>query len=134
MKKIKKFFMELILSFYIIFSLIIYSCGNEKNDSENLNTAAPVTITHPFKTSLSDYIVLNGTTVFLTKEIVRGTFQGFIENVYKNIGDPVVPGEDLFQIKTMESGAADSLSIYLGNRIFKGYKKLTAHSKGVLTE
>ena len=77
---------------------------------------------------------MNGNTVFLTKEIVRATFQGFIERVNKNIGDFVNHGDDLFQIKTMESAAIDSLNISLGNKKFKGVVTLKAQSKGVLTE
>ncbi len=124
----------LLLFFSIIFSFIIFSCGNGNDSSDEINSGTPVTITHPFKTNISDFIELNGSTVFLTKEIVRATFQGFIERAYKNIGDFVKPGEDLFQIKTMESAAADSLNISLGNKQFKGIINLKAKSEGVLTE
>ena len=77
---------------------------------------------------------MNGSTVFLTKEIVRATFQGFIEKVNKNIGDLVKPGDDLFQIKTIETAAADSLNISFGGKKFSGSVKLNAQSEGVLTE
>ncbi len=127
--KIFFFFLSLIVSLSII------SCGgNEENNTNEANAGTPVTITHPFKTDLSDYIELNGNTVFLTKEIVRATFQGFVSKVYKNIGDYVKPGEDLFRIKTMESAAADSLNISFGNKQFKGNVILKAQSDGVLTE
>ncbi|MEJ2617838.1 MAG: efflux RND transporter periplasmic adaptor subunit [Ignavibacteriaceae bacterium] len=124
-----------LFSALIIISLIIVSCGSkDENATDEVSSGTPVTITHPFKTNLSDYIELNGNTVFLTKEIVRATFQGFISKVYKNIGDSVKPGDDLFHIRTMESAATDSLNISFGNKQFKGIVKLKAQTEGVLTE
>ena len=129
---IKKTFL---FSSLLIIPIIFISCGgNEGSNTNDVSSGTPVTITHPFKTNLSDYIELNGNTVFLTKEIVRATFQGFISKVYKNIGDSVKPGEDLFQIKTMESAATDSLNISFGNKQFKGTVLLKAQSNGILTE
>ena len=69
----KKVFLNFIL-LTISFSLI--SCGgNDENNNNDTSTGTPVTITHPFKTNLSDYVEINGNTVFLTKEIVRATFR-----------------------------------------------------------
>ncbi len=135
-KSLKKIAPKIFLfSLLLIVTAIIISCGGtEENNSDKVNSGTPVTITHPFKTNISDYIELNGNTVFLTKEIVRATFQGFIESVSKNIGDSVKHGDDLFQIKTIESAAADSLNISFGNKEFKGTVKLKAQSEGVLTE
>ena len=124
-----------LFSLLLIIPIMFISCGgNEENNTNDVSSGTPVTITHPFKTNLSDYIELNGNTAFLTKEIVRATFQGFISKVYKNIGDSIKPGEDLFQIKTMESAATDSLNISFGNKQFKGTVILKAQSNGVLTE
>ena len=122
-------------SLLLIVPVILFSCGGtDENNTNEISSGTPVTITHPFKTNLSDYIELNGSTVFLTKEIVRATFQGFVSKVYKNIGDTVKTGDDLFQIRTMESAAADSLNITFGNKQFKGTVILKAQSNGVLTE
>ena len=135
MKKSKKVLSKILLQIIpVIFTFLIYSCGGEKDNSDEINIGTPVTITHPFKTNINDYIELNGSTVFLTKEIVRATFQGFIEKVNKNIGDLVKPGDDLFQIKTIETAAADSLNISFRNKQFSGSVKLKAQSEGVLTE
>lgn len=140
-KKLNKNILNKIISKIFLYSLlliapvIIISCGGtDENNTNDINSGTPVTITHPFRTNLSDYIELNGNTVFLTKEIVRATFEGFISKVYKNIGDSVKPGNDLFQIRTMESAAADSLNISFGNKQFKGIIKLKAQTQGVLTE
>ena len=135
-KKLKKILNRLFLySILFIVPFIINSCGgNDESTIDEVSSGTPVTITHAFRINLSDYIELNGNTVFLTKEIVRATFQGFISKVYKNIGDFVETGDSLFQIRTMESAAADSLNISFGNRKFKGTVILKAQSDGVLTE
>ena len=135
-KLIKKILNRLFLfSVLFVVPFIIISCsGNDESNIDEVSSGTPVTITHPYKTNLSDYIELNGNTVFLTKEIVRATFQGFISKIYKNIGDSVISGDDLFQIRTMESAAADSLNISFGNKQFKGTVILKAQSYGVLTE
>ena len=127
----KKIFLNLIL-FLLLF---LVTCSNKEEGSDTeVNISTPVKITHPFKTTISDYIKLNGNIVFLTKEIVRATFQGFIVKVYKNIGDSVGSGEDVFQIKTIETAAADSFNISFGNKHFSGLVKLKAQSTGVLNE
>jgi hypothetical protein len=84
--------------------------------------------------NLKDYLKLNASTIFLNKEIIRAPLSGFIEKIYKNIGDEVNPGDDLFQVKTKESAASDSLSIKIGDSIFNGSVLIKAKSKGVLTE
>ncbi len=128
----KKIFIILLLVFGS-FSLI--SCG-VKNDgsTDNINAGTPVTITHPVRMDMTDYLTLNGNTVFLSKEIIRSTFDGFIEKVYKNIGDAVKPGDNLFLIKTKESAAGDTLSIKLGSQMFQGSVFIKANSNGILSE
>ncbi|MFZ0391991.1 MAG: HlyD family efflux transporter periplasmic adaptor subunit, partial [Calditrichia bacterium] len=115
--------------------LLSVSCSP---DQQQANTAGekgtPVQITHPVKTDITEYLNLNATTIFLNKEVVRATFQGFIEQVYKDIGDPVKSGDRLFLIKTRESAATDSLRIDIGDELFRGAVAVRAHTGGILTE
>ena len=134
MKKLlnKKLF---IFYFSILTSVILISCGGNEADSVNeVSSGTPVTITHPRLMNMADYLELNGNTVFLDKEIVRSTFDGFIVKDYKNIGDNVKTGDILFQIKTIESAATDTLGIMLGNRLFRGTIFIKANSNGVVSE
>ena len=133
-----------ILKYLLVWFLpmILISCGgNSGDDTAAINTGTPVTITHPQTTDMNAYLELNGNTVFLSKEIIRSTFDGFIEKVYKNIGDSVKPGDILFQIKTKESAANDTLNIQVGNEMFQGAVYIKANlptgqagSNAVLTE
>ena len=115
--------------------LVFISCSGDSGNPNNVSSGGtPVVITHPSIMDLKDYLKLNANTIFLNKEIVRASFQGYIEKIYKNIGDEVNPGDDLFQVKTKESAAADSMQINIGNKIFAGSVLIKAKTKGVLTE
>ena len=111
------------------------SCGGNRNSNYN-DTAGgtPVQVTHPVLMNLTDYLTFNGNTVFLNKEIVRATFQGFIQKIYKNIGDPVKAGDIIFQVRTKESAANDSLKLTLGKELFRGSINIRASNGGVLTK
>ena len=108
--------------------------GNNNNADENISAGTPVEITNPQVINLSDFIELNAYTIFLNKEIIRTPFQGFIVKIYKNIGDEVKSGDVLFNVKTKESAAVDSLKLNIGNKVFNGTIDIKAKTKGVLTE
>jgi multidrug efflux pump subunit AcrA (membrane-fusion protein) len=91
-------------------------------------------VVHPTVSDLTETIDLNATTVFLSKETVRATFQGFIEKAFKQVGDDVKAGEPLFLMRTKEASANDSLGIKLGNAAFGGSVSIPAKTDGVLTE
>jgi multidrug efflux pump subunit AcrA (membrane-fusion protein) len=131
-KDIWKIFSYLIAAL-LSFSIIACS-GDSNNSDENTSTGTPVEITNPKVMNLSDYIELNAYTIFLNKEIIRTPFEGFIVKIYKNIGDVVNPGDVLFNVKTKESAAVDSLRINIGNKVFNGIIDIRAKTKGVLTE
>jgi hypothetical protein len=118
---------------YLFLILFISCSSNNKNADSPLEQGTPVKITNPSRTDLTESINLNASTTFLNKETVRSTFQGFIEKIYKNIGDPVNIGDSLFLIRTKESAASDSLQIKIGNKIFKGTIIIKVQVNGILT-
>jgi len=122
------FFISLSLSVFLV------SCSGENKNDPNIVSGTPVKIIQPEKMNLTDCVTLNANTIFLKKEIVRATFQGFIEKTYKNIGDQVSNGDLLFRINTKESAADTNLQIILGDKTFKGLINIKAKSNGVLTE
>ncbi len=127
---------QVVIIFSLVFiSLFQISCGSKgSDDSDAVNSGTPVTITHPILMNMDNYLNLNGNTVFLSKEIIRSTFDGFIVKVFKNIGDAIKPGDKLFLIRTKESAASDTLNIRLGNQLFQGAVYVRANSKGILSE
>ena len=94
---------------------------------------SPVQVTTPARRTLVETIDLNANTVFLKKEIVRATFQGFIERIDKNIGDGIKTGDLLLEIRTKESAADDSLTLLADRNLFRGAVKIRARSDGILT-
>ncbi|WP_337873356.1 HlyD family efflux transporter periplasmic adaptor subunit [Ignavibacterium sp.] len=117
-----------------IFSTLLISCSSDKKTNSNDSPGTPVKAANPSLSSLTDYITFNGNTVFLKKEIVRSTFQGFIQKAYKNIGDYVNAGDVIFQIITKEAYAADSLRVKLSDEVFRGAVNIKAKTSGILTE
>ena len=118
----------------VSFSALFISCGGNEEKPVDASGGTPVQVTHPTRMNLTDHLSLNGNTIFLKKEIVRSTFDGFIGKVLKNIGDVVEPGTMVFQIKTKELAASDSATFHIGSQLFKGSVSIKAGSYGTLTE
>ena len=135
MKSRYKFILKNFIKYFTAISIIFFiSCSSEnKEASSPSESGTPVKITNPIRTDLTEFINLNANTIFLNKEIVRSTFQGFIEKIYKNIGDVVKTGDPLFLIRTKESSASDSLNISIGNKTFKGTITINVQVNGILT-
>ena len=135
MKKIKNIIRNPItFSTLVTLAILFVSCGQDQKESNSLESGAPVQVTNPKRIDMIETIDLNANTVFLKKEIVRATFQGFIEKININIGDEVKKGDLLLQIKTKESAADDSLKLTLGTETFQGSIKVRVRSDGILTE
>lgn len=118
----------------ILLSTLLWSCGGIEEDKSETDIKANVEIGNPLFKSLTEYLTLNGNTIFLKKEIVRATFQGYIQKAYKTIGDKVSEGEPLFIIKTKEASAVDTSRINLGASLFNGDITINAKSGGVITQ
>jgi len=119
----------------LILSFLVLSCSSDNKEHDAATEAGTaVTVINPVRANLTQYLNLNATTIFLNKETVRATFQGFIKKINKNIGDNVEVGDTLFVIKTRESYASDSLSVLIGDDLFKGGIAITSQVKGILTE
>jgi multidrug efflux pump subunit AcrA (membrane-fusion protein) len=117
---------------------LLFSCGRGAKEADSAAPAGtPVRVIHPVLTDFTETIDLNANTLFLTREAVRATFQGFIEKTFRTLGEDVKAGEPLFAIRTRESAADDSLAVRLGLRAggapFSGSVVIRAQTDGVLT-
>jgi multidrug efflux pump subunit AcrA (membrane-fusion protein) len=121
------------LLFVLSLLLMVFSSCVKKESEETETSIKGVEVTagSPVTTKMNEYLDLNANTFFLSQEIVRATFPGFILKTNKNLGDHVKKGELLFTIKTKEASASDS--IYLENQ-FNGMVNIYARSNGILTE
>ncbi|MDR3610925.1 MAG: efflux RND transporter periplasmic adaptor subunit [Ignavibacteriaceae bacterium] len=125
--------MKVIFFLISIFFLInLISCSKkEAEDSDTPLKGVEISAGTPVQTTMTDYLDLNASTVFLSQEIVRATFPGFIIRTGKNPGDHVKIGELLFSIKTKEASASDSTDI---GKQFNGLVNIYARTNGILTE
>ncbi len=119
---------------FFILAAVLLSCGRGQQDSAQFMTNnAPVRVTYPKRSDMTECIDLNASTVFLKKEIMRATFQGFIERIDRNIGDEIRKGDVLLWMKTKESAADDSLRLAIGSKVFQGSIPVRAQSDGILS-
>jgi biotin carboxyl carrier protein len=128
MNFIKRIYPAAIFLFVIL--IMIYCKGSEEKESAAELKGIEVVAGNPVKKKMIDYIDLNANTTYLKQENVRVTFQGFVEKVFKNIGDQVKQGDLLFTIKTKEADAVENSS----NQQFTGLVKILARTDGVMTE
>jgi multidrug efflux pump subunit AcrA (membrane-fusion protein) len=84
--------------------------------------------------SLVESREFNATTTFLKKEIIRSTFQGYVQKTNKVVGDNISEGDVILLLKTKEAQAAESAGIPPGEKAFQRAIAMTARSSGVLTE
>ena len=122
-----------ILKIPLILLILLSGCKRADEERNDVSTGSPVVGAPQFK-PLTEYLELNASTMFLKKEIVRATFQGYIRKTYKDVGDHVEEGELLFLLKTKEASANDSTKIELGGARFNGEIPIRAKSTGVLVQ
>jgi multidrug efflux pump subunit AcrA (membrane-fusion protein) len=124
----------LLIIFVTVITFMPEACKSGNENQEVESAGSPVQITSPVVKDMEEYLELNATTMFLNKEIVRATFQGFIQKTYKNIGDPVKQGEIIFQLRTKELASTDTMKMDIGGVTFQGSIYIKAKTQGVLTE
>lgn len=128
--------LQYILRLIILLTIPIFliACSRDTKTATTESLGTPVKVANPSESTLIDYMSFNANTVFMQKEIVRSTFQGFIQKVFKNIGDHVNAGDGVFRIITKEAYATDSLRIKLSDEVFSGVVTLKSKTSGILTE
>ena len=127
---------KIILNLFLVVSLtLIISCSSKgKKESTVIVKGIEVVAGSPVKKKMIEYADLNANTIYLKQEIVRATFQGFVDKTNKNVGDYVKQGDLLFVIKTKEADAAYNSQINSGGEQFNGLVQIAARTDGVLTE
>lgn len=118
----------------IIFCFLLESCSQSNDDALSESSGAPVSVTHPRLSTMTDYLRLTATTEFLSREIVRSTMQGFVIRSYKNIGDQVRKGDRLFALQTREASALSRAAGDSADVRFTSPIIVTAASSGILSE
>ena len=118
----------------IIFSLMACQRTKKEGDPESLKVSTPVSITTVENTSISEYIYLNATSVYLKKNQVKATTGGYIQQVYINVGDFIEAGKPMFSIITKEAEALGKHGRNDSLFNLKGVILIKAPSSGIVTE
>ena len=118
------------MSIIILLTVFISCTGKKTGSEEEIKSIPEVKVVKPSHQKMADYLTFNGNTVFLSYEVIRATFSGYIEKINKNIGDRVINGENIFFIRTKESRAIDTTNQLLTDVKFKGLVKISAKTEG----
>lgn len=117
-------------------SLVFAGCKNNNTpkDTTTPEVKTPVTVTTVETIPMSETINLNAVSTFQKKSTVKSSINGYLLNVYANIGDYVNAGKPLFAIKTKEATALSGIIITDSLFHFKGQQTIIAAASGVITE
>jgi len=115
------------------------SCSSNKkaddDDSAKVDAQTPVTVTTVDQNTLTDYIDLNATSVFLQKNYVKANANGYITKVSAQQGQEVKDGQLLFEIKTKEAQAiGNSISVLDTTLKFSGINKIRSAKNGYISQ
>ncbi len=90
---------------FLLLCLFLISCNNsnDSGDEQSPVTETPVTIDTVRQLTMTTYIHLNATAVFLQKNIVKSNAAGYVQSVNIHMGNFVGNGTLLFRIKTKEA-------------------------------
>lgn len=128
--------MKIIISRLILFFLLITGCRNENPTSKERTSSVktPVHVTTIENTNISEKINLNAISQFQKKNTVKATSNGYVEKVFKSIGENISIGNPLFTIKTKEAEALSKLNIQDSLFNFKGLLTILSPSSGIISE
>ncbi|HVV54035.1 MAG TPA: HlyD family efflux transporter periplasmic adaptor subunit [Mucilaginibacter sp.] len=120
--------------------LLLFSCksgqkSDDDGDTSQVEAQTPVTVTTVGQGSMTDYIDLNATSVFLQKNYVKSNTNGYVEKVYVQPGHFVNKGELLFTIKTKEAEViGNSINVLDTTLKFSGINKIKAPGPGYISQ
>jgi biotin carboxyl carrier protein len=122
---------------YTFLILLLLSCGSNTNDTPGaeIQEGAPVTITTPVKTALSETIELNAKSSFLLKTPVKSLVTGYLQNVVIQQGDFVTKGQILMSVITKEAQSIGKAISGIDTSFhFKGEINIIAPGSGYISQ
>jgi multidrug efflux pump subunit AcrA (membrane-fusion protein) len=100
-----------------------------------VETVTPVAVTTVNDSTLVDYTMLNATSTFQQKNIVKANANGYLTAVNAQIGHYVDKGQALFTIKTKEAQAiGNSINVLDTTFKFSGVTRIRASQHGYVSQ
>ena len=107
----------------------------EEEKPQVVAEGTPVTVTTIGHDTLSEYIELNATSVFMQKHYVKANVNGYIQQVNAVPGKYVAGGQVLFVLKTKEAQSIDNSINKLNSSFrFSGVNNIKASGSGYITQ
>lgn len=99
-----------------------------------LQPRTPVTVAHVSRDTISTSVLLNATSQFLRKNMVRANLAGTVHHAYVALGDRVRAGQALYVIRTKEAEALGALAAQDSSFHIKGLITIKSPSDGVIVQ
>jgi biotin carboxyl carrier protein len=104
------FISKIASSFFLVLMASFAGCGTAEAPEENTPIKATVTVIHPSQQDLTEYIKLNGITLFQKKDNIRATTTGYVTALNLRQGDHISTGQLFCTIGTKEQQALKSIN------------------------
>ncbi len=127
----------IVFAFYLL-PFTLASCGKKTTTEEEtteVKTRTPVTVTHVSFEPLTEYVELNATSQFVQKNIVKANVNGYVTSVNATLGKYVSAGQTLFILKTKEAQSIGNAVNRLDPSFrFSGINNIKAPSPGYVAQ
>jgi hypothetical protein len=123
--------------FFLLFASFLMACNSTaiSDTAETRDMRTPVTVSGIREDTISDEVILNATSVFQQKSIVKANINGYIKSVNTSIGKLVAAGQPLFTIRTKESETIGNAVSSLDSTLhFSGTNNIRAVTAGYIAE
>ncbi len=125
-------------SLYVLFFWLAAAChskATQEAEAEAPAAITPVTITPASTDTMTEYIDLNATSVYLLKAIVKANSNGYIQSVSAVPGKMVSAGQNVFTLKTKEAQSiGNTISALDSSFKFSGIIPVRAGTTGYVSE
>ncbi|MHB1920892.1 MAG: efflux RND transporter periplasmic adaptor subunit [Chitinophagaceae bacterium] len=119
-------------------SLAFSSCHSQSPTDAgavSARTITPVTVTHIHQGPLVDNMILNATSAFLKKNMIKSSLTGYIDQMLVTMGQRVNAGQILFVLKTKEASALSQELRQVDSTLqFSGIIKIRASQGGFISD
>jgi multidrug efflux pump subunit AcrA (membrane-fusion protein) len=119
-------------------AMLLPACKSKDAAAEGdvkVETVTPVSVTTVNDSTLVDYTILNATSTFQQKNIVKSNANGYLTAVNAQIGHYVDKGQVLFTVKTKEAQAiGNSINVLDTTFRFSGVNKIRASQHGYISQ
>lgn len=113
----------------ILSSVILFSCTQNKNNSDATIPKTAVTVTQVSQGTINDSITLSATTTYLNKSLITSPIAAYVTKVFVEQGSNVQAGQTIFRLESKERNA-----LALDDNNTTGIIDVKASAAGIVTQ